>query len=212
MQFVLERGSIDKPLTFDVGLIQLSFYIYQCVHLIHAKVFSTNNVTILRSNYAEGLHFSAFHYVCMSSACGAHKYCLDSTVCMYVQCKYVHHMHCAYMHTTVYTHVLYTGHKQYTHMYCIQDTNSIHTCTVYRTQTVYTHVLYTGHKQYTHMYCIQDTNSIHTCTVYRTQTVYTHVLYTGHKQYTHMYCIQDTNSIHKCTVYRTQMVEYRSPQ
>ena len=25
MQPVLERGSIDKPLTFDVGLIQLSF-------------------------------------------------------------------------------------------------------------------------------------------------------------------------------------------
>ena len=25
MQTVLEQGSIDKPLTFDVGLIQLSF-------------------------------------------------------------------------------------------------------------------------------------------------------------------------------------------
>ena len=25
MQLVLERGSIDKPLTFDVGLIQFSF-------------------------------------------------------------------------------------------------------------------------------------------------------------------------------------------
>ena len=53
MQLVLERGSIDKPLTFDVGLIQLSFHIYQSVHLIHAT---------FQSNWAEGLHFSALHY------------------------------------------------------------------------------------------------------------------------------------------------------
>ena len=39
MQPVLERGSIDKPLTFDVGLIHVAF----------------------QSNCAEGLHFSAFH-------------------------------------------------------------------------------------------------------------------------------------------------------
>ena len=26
MQLVLERGSIDKPVDFDVALIQLSFY------------------------------------------------------------------------------------------------------------------------------------------------------------------------------------------
>ena len=37
MQLVLERGSIDKPLTFDIDTTQFS---YQCVHLIHAKVFS----------------------------------------------------------------------------------------------------------------------------------------------------------------------------
>ena len=39
MQLVLERGSIDKPLTFDVGFDTTQFS-YQCVHLIHAKVFS----------------------------------------------------------------------------------------------------------------------------------------------------------------------------
>ena len=50
MQPVLEGGSIDKPLTFDVGLIQLSF-IPVC-HLIYAT---------FQSNCAEGLHFSAFH-------------------------------------------------------------------------------------------------------------------------------------------------------
>ena len=51
MQPVLERGSIDKPLTFDIGLIQHSFI--QSVHLTHAT---------FQSNCAEGLHFSAFHY------------------------------------------------------------------------------------------------------------------------------------------------------
>ena len=50
MQTVLEQGSIDKPLAFDVGLIQLSF-IPVCSHLIHAT---------FQSNCAEGLHFSAF--------------------------------------------------------------------------------------------------------------------------------------------------------
>ena len=50
MQTVLEQGSIDKPLTFDVGLIQLGFK-PQSVHLIHAT---------FQSNCAEGLHFSAF--------------------------------------------------------------------------------------------------------------------------------------------------------
>ena len=53
MQPVLERSSIDKPLTFDVGLIQLSFI----------PVCSPNT---FQSNCAEGLHFSAFH---LSSKC-----------------------------------------------------------------------------------------------------------------------------------------------
>ena len=44
MQPVLERGSIDKPLTFDVGLIQLSF--------IYTSVFSNISVKL-----REGLHF-----------------------------------------------------------------------------------------------------------------------------------------------------------
>ena len=52
MQPVMEGGSIDKPLTFDVGLIQLA--LYKSVHLIHATS---------HSNCAEGLHFSAFHYL-----------------------------------------------------------------------------------------------------------------------------------------------------
>ena len=53
MQTVLEQGSIDKLLTFDVGLIQLSF-IPVCSLKIHAT---------FQSNCAEGLqHFSAFHY------------------------------------------------------------------------------------------------------------------------------------------------------
>ena len=50
MQTVLEQGSIDKPLTFDVGLNSVS---YQSVYLIHAT---------FQSNCVEGLHFSAFHF------------------------------------------------------------------------------------------------------------------------------------------------------
>ena len=52
MQTVLKQGSIDKPLTFDVGLIQLSFI----------PVCSLNTYATFQSNCAEGLHFSAFHY------------------------------------------------------------------------------------------------------------------------------------------------------
>ena len=50
MQPVLERGSIDKPLTFDVGLIQLSF---------HTSLFTLIHATF-QSNCAKGLHYSAF--------------------------------------------------------------------------------------------------------------------------------------------------------
>ena len=59
MQLVLERGSIDKPLTFDVGLIEPSFLSPN----VCKGVFNPN-VTIFQSNCAEGLHFSAFllHY------------------------------------------------------------------------------------------------------------------------------------------------------
>ena len=55
MQPVLEPGSIEKPLTFDIGLIYTTRLSYQCVHLI----------PILQSNCAEGLHFSAFHHKCI---------------------------------------------------------------------------------------------------------------------------------------------------
>ena len=44
-------------------LLDTSQFSYQCVHLIHAKVFS------VQSNYAEGLHFSVFH-----SNCDVHLY------------------------------------------------------------------------------------------------------------------------------------------
>ena len=60
MQLVLERGSIDNPLTFDVGLIQFSF-----IPVCSPNACKGNpNVTIFQSNCAEGFHFSAFHYTC----------------------------------------------------------------------------------------------------------------------------------------------------
>ena len=54
MQLVLERSSIDEPLTFDIGLMQLNFHTSV---FTHAKVFSNPNVTTFQSNCAEGLHF-----------------------------------------------------------------------------------------------------------------------------------------------------------
>ena len=62
MQLVLERGSIDKLLTFDVALIYTSQFSYQCVPNVCKGVFNPN-VTIFQSNCAEGLHFSAFCHV-----------------------------------------------------------------------------------------------------------------------------------------------------
>ena len=56
MEIILERDSTDKPLTFNVCLLQLIF---------HTSVF-TYYIFMQRcfqsSNFAEGLHFSAFHY------------------------------------------------------------------------------------------------------------------------------------------------------
>ena len=61
MQTVLEQGSIDKPLTFDVGLIQLSFipvcslntcnisvklcrgFVLQCFSYLSSDAVHTNN-------------------------------------------------------------------------------------------------------------------------------------------------------------------------
>ena len=69
MQTVLEQGSIDKPLTFDVGSVS-----YQSVHLIHA---------IFQSNCAEDLHFSAFHSTGVSeSVCVS--VCLSVCLCVCV--------------------------------------------------------------------------------------------------------------------------------
>ena len=47
MQLVLERGSIDNPLNFDVFLILLSFH--TSVHLIHAEVFPVQILQHFRS-------------------------------------------------------------------------------------------------------------------------------------------------------------------
>ena len=58
MQPVLEQGSIDKTLTFDVGLIELSFI----------PVCSPNTATF-QSNCAEGLNFNAFHCQCKERTC-----------------------------------------------------------------------------------------------------------------------------------------------
>ena len=68
MQIVLERGyvwgSIHNPLNFNIGLLQLIFHTN--VHLIHiyaCKGVFDPNITIFPPNFAEGLHFSAFHFI-----------------------------------------------------------------------------------------------------------------------------------------------------
>ena len=53
MQTVLEQGSIDKPLTFDVGLIQLSF--------IPVCSLNTCNISV---KLCRGFALQAFHYYC----------------------------------------------------------------------------------------------------------------------------------------------------
>ena len=58
MQPVLERGSIDKTLTFDVGLIQLSF-IPVCSPNTCKGVFNPN-VPLFQSNCTEGLTLLLF--------------------------------------------------------------------------------------------------------------------------------------------------------
>ena len=49
-------------MTCAVGLIQLSFHIYQCVHPIQAKVYSIQ-MLLHFSQIGEDLHFSAFHFI-----------------------------------------------------------------------------------------------------------------------------------------------------
>ena len=73
MQFVLELGSIDKPLTFDVGLIQLSF-IPVCSPNTCKGVFNPNVTIFLPRVW----HFSAFHYVFLYaySVCGCVAVCV----------------------------------------------------------------------------------------------------------------------------------------
>ena len=66
MQLVLERGSIDKPLHFL--LLDTSQFSYQCVHLIHAKVFSIQMLQHFSSvKFRRGFALSAFHSLNVSS-------------------------------------------------------------------------------------------------------------------------------------------------
>ena len=60
MQIMLERGSIDKPMTFNIDLLHLIFHIYYivCSPNIYVCI-----IPIFPPNSTEGLHFSAFHYI-----------------------------------------------------------------------------------------------------------------------------------------------------
>ena len=63
VQIVLERGSIDNPLNFNIGRYN-SFFILVCspnTYMYACKGVFNPNITIFPPNFAEGLHFSAFH-------------------------------------------------------------------------------------------------------------------------------------------------------
>ena len=61
MQIVLGRGSIDKPLTFNIGLLQLIFH--TSVFTYACKGVFNPNIPMFPPNSAKGLHFSAFHLI-----------------------------------------------------------------------------------------------------------------------------------------------------
>ena len=61
MQIILERDFIDKPLTFNIGLLQFIFHTSVFTYYIFMQGIFNPNIPILASNSAEGLHFSAFH-------------------------------------------------------------------------------------------------------------------------------------------------------
>ena len=53
----------NKALTFGVGSIKLKFRAIVLTQYMHAKMFSIQMLLYtFQSNYAEGLHFSTFHY------------------------------------------------------------------------------------------------------------------------------------------------------
>ena len=60
MQTVLEQGSIDKPLTFDVGLIQLSF--------IPVCSLNTCNISV---KLCRGFDILAFVMYCVNGESGS---------------------------------------------------------------------------------------------------------------------------------------------
>ena len=67
MQIVLERGSIDKPLTFNIGLLKRIFRTSVLTYVIHyaCKGVFNPNIPIFPLSSDEGLHFSAFHLICV---------------------------------------------------------------------------------------------------------------------------------------------------
>ena len=60
MQIVLEQGSIDKPLIFNIGLLQLIFILVCSPNAYACKGVFNPNIPIFPPNAAEGLLFSAF--------------------------------------------------------------------------------------------------------------------------------------------------------
>ena len=75
MQIVLEQGSIDNPLNFNIGRYN-SFFILVCLPNTYAcKGVFNPNIPIFLPDSAEGLHFSAFHFLCKRSHLNGFEHC-----------------------------------------------------------------------------------------------------------------------------------------
>ena len=61
MQIVLERDSIDKPVTFNIGLLQLILILVCSPNTYVSKGVFNPNTPVFQPNSAEDLHVSAFH-------------------------------------------------------------------------------------------------------------------------------------------------------
>ena len=90
MQIVLEQGSIDKPLTFNIGLLKHIFgtIVFTCMH---AKGVFNLNFSIFSPSSAEGLHFSGFHLFMKA------KVTAWSRVILYAFCAHVQFVYVSYM-------------------------------------------------------------------------------------------------------------------
>ena len=81
MQTVLEQGSIDKPLTFDVGLIQLSFIPVCSLNTCNISVKLCRGFALQCFSLTLGAHARGLQYLSCLSVCLSVCVCVCVCVC-----------------------------------------------------------------------------------------------------------------------------------